>query len=73
MHLLSKDAFKGIVKEMLVKKNRHEAIVISFTATRFPVAKIALRFGGWFKDLNNLNALGKRFVSPGKHNSPTSS
>lgn len=73
VHLLSKDAFEGIVKEMLIKKNLHEAISVSFTATCFSVAKIALPF--WGSRISTVSVPWERvyFVSPGKHNSTISS
>ena len=72
VHLPSKDAFQGIVKEMLVTKNLHEAISISFTVTCFSVAKIALQF--WGSRISTVSKSWERVhsVSPGKHNSTIS-
>lgn len=66
MHLLSEGAFKGI-KEMLIKKNPHEAISISCTVTRSSVAKIALRV----QSSQQSQSPGKEpfLFSPGNHNS----
>lgn len=74
VHLLSKDAVKGIVKEMLATKNRHEAIsIISFIVMCFSVAQIAPQF--WGSRISPVSMPWDKvcFVSSGKQNSAISS